>query len=93
MNETPQFSLVIPAYNESELLPRLLESVERARNRYRGGRETIEIVVADNTSTDDTAQIARRAGCRVQSGSKRCIASVRNGIAGLAFPRQSAHST
>ena len=84
MNEMPRFSLVIPAYNESELLPRLLESVERARNRYRGGREAIEIVVADNSSTDDTAQIARRAECRVQSVSKRCIAAARNGGASVA---------
>ena len=79
MSEVPRFSVVIPAYNESQLLPRLLETLEQARNSYRGGRETIEIVVADNTSTDDTAQIARRAGCRVQCVSKRCIASARNG--------------
>ena len=84
MSGLPHFTLVVPAYNESEPLPRLLASVERARDRYRGGRETIEIVVADNTSTDDTAHIAREAGCRVQSVSKRCIASARNGGASVA---------
>jgi glycosyltransferase involved in cell wall biosynthesis len=80
----PRFSLVIPAYNESELLPRLLDSVEAARQRYRGGRGAIEVIVADNASTDDTARIAREAGCRVEPVARRCIASARNGGASVA---------
>ena len=32
-----KFSLIIPAYNEQALLPRLLDSVDVARSRYRGG--------------------------------------------------------
>ena len=63
--------------------PRAFSQFARERN-YRGGREEIEIVVADNASTDDTARIAQRAGCRVQSVSKRCIASARNGGARVA---------
>lgn len=81
---TPRFSLVIPAYNESELLPRLLETVEAARRAYRGGAESIELIVADNGSTDETAAIARAAGCRVAYVAQRCIAAARNGGARIA---------
>lgn len=79
MESSPRFSLIVPAYNESGLLPRLLASAEVAGNRYRGGREAIEIVVADNASTDETAEIAWRAGCQVVPVEKRCIAAARNG--------------
>ena len=84
LSSTPRFSLVIPAYNESQLLPRLLASVEKARRSYRGGEEAIEVIVADNGSTDDTAALAAGAGCRVQPVARRCIASARNGGARIA---------
>lgn len=51
----PAISLVIPAQNESKLLPRLLNSIEIARDRFFIGREQIEVVVAVNGSTDATA--------------------------------------
>ena len=51
----PRFSLVVPAHNEEGYLPRLLDSVERARDAYSGGRDAIEVVVADNASNDRTA--------------------------------------
>ncbi|MBW2174607.1 MAG: glycosyltransferase, partial [Deltaproteobacteria bacterium] len=59
----PRFSLIIPAYNEEAYLPWLLDTVDEARARYVGGPETIEVVVADNASTDGTRQVARRRGC------------------------------
>lgn len=74
----PRFSLIVPAYNEAAFLPRLLRSAHRARRRYRGGLNEIEIVVADNRSEDGTAEIARRMGCRVTRAEKRNIAAVRN---------------
>ncbi len=74
-----RFSLIIPAYNEQFYLPRLLATVNRARSKYRGGREAIEIIVADNGSTDLTADVARRAGCRVVAVKNRVIAAARNG--------------
>ncbi len=82
---TPRFSLIIPAYNERELLPRLLETVRLARERYHGGPQAIEVIVADNASTDSTAAIARDAGCRVVPVPKRCIAAARNGGARVAL--------
>ena len=42
-----RYSVISPAYNESELLPRLLESLAVARERYVGGVEAIEIIVAN----------------------------------------------
>ncbi len=77
-------SLVIPAYNEQAYLPRLLESVAIAAERYAGGAEAIEVIVADNASTDRTAEIARAHGCAVVAVAKRCIAAARNGGAAIA---------
>jgi len=74
-------SLVIPAYNEARLLPRLLDSVDAARSRYPG---PVQVIVADNASTDATASIVAARGCEVARVEKRRIACVRNGGARLA---------
>jgi len=78
-----RYSLIIPAYNEERLLPRLLDSVEVARAAY-AKADAIEIIVADNMSTDRTLEIARIRGCRVASVEKRVIAAARNGGARVA---------
>lgn len=78
------FSLVVPAYNEEYFLPRLLDSVDRARANYVNGPGAIEVIVADNNSTDRTAEVARERGCRVVPVEKRCIAAARNGGAVMA---------
>jgi glycosyltransferase involved in cell wall biosynthesis len=75
----PRFSLVVPAFDEERLLPRLLDSVDAARERYGRGPEAVEVVVADNASTDRTAEIAASRGCRVVSVERRLIAAARNG--------------
>src|SRR3989440_5047648 len=77
-------TLVIPAYNEEALLPRLLDTVEVARARYSFGADAIEVIVADNASTDRTAEIAAARGCRVAPVAKRAIAAARNGGAACA---------
>jgi glycosyltransferase involved in cell wall biosynthesis len=79
----PRFSLVIPAYNEERLLPRLLDSIEVARNAY-GNRDLIEVIVADNMSTDGTALIATVRKCCTVTVEKRVIAAARNGGARVA---------
>lgn len=81
---TTRLSLVIPAYNEAELLPRLLASVDRARLAFDPDPEAVEVIVADNQSTDGTATLAEAAGCRVARVEKRVIGAVRNGGARLA---------
>lgn len=84
MPQPPQFSLVIPAFNEAALLPRLLDSIDVARVRFRSGRDAVEVIVANNASTDATAQIASARGCVVAAVEKRCIAAARNGGAAVA---------
>jgi glycosyltransferase involved in cell wall biosynthesis len=80
----PDISLVIPAYNESQFLPRLLDSIDAARASYQGGAGAIEVIVADKASPDDTAAIALARGCRVAPVSKRLIGASRNGGAAVA---------
>ena len=80
----PAISLVIPAYNEAVLLPRLLDTVDAARQRFTGGADAVEVIVADNGSTDGTAAIASARGCRVASVSQRMIGASRNGGAAIA---------
>ncbi|MEK7516130.1 MAG: glycosyltransferase [Patescibacteria group bacterium] len=55
-------SVIIPAYNEEEYLPRLLASIRRQRF------SDYEVIVADADSTDRTSEIARAWGCRVVPG-------------------------
>jgi glycosyltransferase involved in cell wall biosynthesis len=78
-DDQPDISLVIPAFNEAAYLPRLLDTVDVARNQYRRGADRIEVIVADNASTDETPHIAAARGCRVQLVEKRAIAASRNG--------------
>ena len=73
-----RISLVVPAYNEEACLPALLESVAEARARY-WHAAAVEVIVADNRSTDATARIVCDAGCRVVDVAKRSIAAARNG--------------
>ncbi len=75
----PRISLVVPARNEEALLPRLLDSVDVARRRCAGGLDAVEVIVADNDSTDRTGAVARARGCRVVRVEPRVIAAVRNG--------------
>jgi glycosyltransferase involved in cell wall biosynthesis len=51
----PLLSVIVPTFNEEEILPRCLESVAFAD----------EILVVDSFSTDGTLEIARAAGARV----------------------------
>src|SRR5476651_1043213 len=78
---TPVFSVVIPAFNEAALLPRLLTSLDIARANYAGGAEQIEVIVGNNGSTDVTAAIARARACTVVDVAQRAIAAARNGAA------------
>ena len=74
-----RFSVIIPAYNEENFLPRLLKSIEAARANYSGGRDQVEVIVADNDSTDRTVEVSAAHGARVVHVAKRRIAASRNG--------------
>jgi len=53
-------SVVIPAYNEEDLLPFTLNSLKN-----QDFKDHVEIVVCDNNSTDKTSQIAKKFGAKV----------------------------
>lgn len=79
-----RISLIVPAYNEEALLPRLLCSVVTARSVYAKGAGAVEVVVADNGSTDATAAVAEAGGARVVAVAERGIAMARNAGAAAA---------
>jgi len=74
-----KFSVIIPAYNEEKYLPRLLDSIEVAKANYSGGAGAVEVIVADNDSIDNTADVAATRGARVVKVEKRRIGAARNG--------------
>jgi glycosyltransferase involved in cell wall biosynthesis len=82
-----EISLVIPAHNEQRLLPRLLDTVDLARSRFTGGPGAVEVIVADDGSTDGTGRLAARRGCVVVPIGRRLIAAARNGGARAARGR------
>ena len=58
-------SIVIPAFNEERLIERCLQSISASLAENRKRRFTSEIIVVDNNSTDNTANLARQAGAQV----------------------------
>jgi len=77
---TPEYSIVIPAYNEESYLPRSLSALGRAMAAL--PERTGELIVVDNDSTDRTAAVARAHGARVVTEPHRQIARARNAGAG-----------
>lgn len=55
------FSVIIPTWNEEPWLPALLKMLDSEKS-------VLEIIVADNSSIDDTQKIARESNCRVVTG-------------------------
>ena len=68
------FSIIIPCYNESHVLSRCLESIVVAI----GSRSGVEILLMDNGSSDNSPEIARSFGARVQVQAQVSIATLRN---------------
>ncbi len=77
-------SVVIPAYNEERCLPLLLGDLAEAGRRYRFGADAVDIIVANNGSTDGTAAVAEQFGASVVDVVPRRIGAVRNGGAAAA---------
>lgn len=55
-------SIIIPTLNEEKYLPLLLKSIKDQEF------EDLEIIVADNNSTDRTRKVAEKYGCKITSG-------------------------
>lgn len=69
---TPYISVLVPAFNEADHLPRLLESVHVAFAEL--GRSDFEIIVCDNNSDDETAAVA------IQHGATKVVFEAHNQI-------------
>jgi glycosyltransferase involved in cell wall biosynthesis len=72
-----ELSIIIPAYNEQELLPGCLDAVIHQTadpGRY-------QIMVIDNNSTDATAAIARARGIKVEKETRKgYVHAIRKGV-------------
>lgn len=60
-----KLSIIIPAFNESKLLPDTLNAVRKARAAVHSAGWSSELIVCDNNSTDGTGEIARAHGVDV----------------------------
>lgn len=65
-------SVVIPCYNQAHFLPHAIDSVRTQRGA------DLDILVVDDGSTDDTADVARRLGVRVVSQRNQGQGAARN---------------
>jgi glycosyltransferase involved in cell wall biosynthesis len=77
-------SIVIPAFNEEKELPGCLASVREAVASCGMGAGEVEVVVCDNNSTDQTAELARQGGARVVFEPVNQISRARNAGAAAA---------
>ena len=68
-------SFIIPAYNEEALIEATVKQLQVAAEAV--GRD-YEIIVANDASTDRTAQVAKAAGARIVTVENRQIAATRN---------------
>lgn len=62
--DSPEISILIPAYNEEQGIPALLGKIHAVMD---GEERSYEIIVVDDGSTDETASKAREAGARTIS--------------------------
>jgi glycosyltransferase involved in cell wall biosynthesis len=70
-----EVSVIIPAYNEEELLPQTLDSLKNSLSHIDA---VYEIIVVDNNSSDKTAEAAEEAGVKVVFEKINQISRARN---------------
>jgi glycosyltransferase involved in cell wall biosynthesis len=73
-----KFSILIPARNEEQFLPRCLEAIKAAAEPF---PDQVEVVVAINRCTDRTEEIAVEHGAKVVHEDAKCMAKIRNAAA------------
>jgi glycosyltransferase involved in cell wall biosynthesis len=74
----PRFSVLIPARNEENYLPRCLDSIKVAATPF---PDQVEIIVTLNRCTDHTEEIALKYGAKVVCEDSRNLARIRNAAA------------
>ncbi|HLJ08273.1 MAG TPA: polysaccharide deacetylase family protein, partial [Acidimicrobiia bacterium] len=61
-----RFSIIVPAHNEGRVIAKSLAAIGRLQPGTAGGRDgAVEVIVVDDGSSDDTAEIAATFPCRV----------------------------
>ena len=73
-----KISIVVPAFNEEQLLGQSLAQIQRAAGAFEQRGWATELIVCDNNSTDKTAEIARAAGATVVFEPVNQISRARN---------------
>lgn len=58
MDKSPKLTVVIPAYNEAQVITKVIEDLKERNKDY-------EIIVVDDGSTDNTYELARQTGVKV----------------------------
>ena len=71
-------TIAIPAFNEEKLLSATLENIHNSAEAFRAAGWEWELIVCNNNSTDQTAEIAQRHAARVVFEPKNQIARARN---------------
>ena len=74
MQPTPGVTVIVPVRNDALRLERCLRSVFATTHPT----DRLQVIVADNGSTDGTPQIARALGAHVQSCPDMSVAAIRN---------------
>ena len=72
-----KLSIIVPAYNEEAYLPATLDSVQAAAAQL-GAGVNVEVIVVDNASDDETANVAREMGAKLVYEPVRGISNARN---------------
>jgi glycosyltransferase involved in cell wall biosynthesis len=73
------FSIIIPAFNEENYFAGTLDHINQAIAYLRDRDDrSIEVIVVDNKSNDQTASLARASGATVVTESDHNISKVRN---------------
>src|SRR5262249_46937661 len=70
-----QLSFIVAAHNEEILLGATLVSIQQASRNI---KESFEVMVVDDASTDSTVAVAQSCGATIVSVDRRQIAAVRN---------------
>lgn len=72
-------TVIVPAFNEADYLPAALDAIGVAAEHLRARSEAeVDVLVIDNNSTDETADIARSRGATVVYEPAQGIARARN---------------
>jgi glycosyltransferase involved in cell wall biosynthesis len=70
----PTISIIVPCYNESQFLPKLLDSFEKLDV----DKNFFELIIVDNGSDDNSVEIASNKGVKVLLKPNANISAVRN---------------